>query len=236
MRKIFVVLLFCILMSCPVFASTSDCGYTVEFSGGYMSLTLSDITFNDNSGEHKIYSYTNFTSDDNMKTKTPTLFLISDSPFSCNYTFAKNAESSVRSVSVDDNSGFACCYTSGAKFQEPTFITYSSSSPFTGLYCIQLHADSSYCNGITQFAADYSFSNSDNTTSNTKSSNDHGTYADNCFEHFFQLPPLAQPQEMTVGEVLMSFLLSGVGLAILLMAFLVLVTLLVRYLRKSLTL
>jgi len=235
MRRFLLTFVFAFLIMCmPVFASTNDVGFTNEFSGGYISHTLSDIQV-DCDGEYKMYSYSNFTLDDNMYAKTPCIFLLSDHPFTCTYTYSRNSEAETRKVVVNDSSGYFRCGSNTANFSEPVFCSYSNIDYFRGCYCVELAQTKSYCSGVTQLSSDFSFDNSDNNVTSTFS-NLLSNFAKNCFDDFFQLPSLSKVQEMTVGEVIQSFLVLGLLLAILLIALLILVTLLVRYLRRCLNL
>lgn len=230
MRKFIFTLFFVLLMSVPAFASDfPSVNYTYIYNNLSYSVTIDDCTnLSDtvSDADARIYVYYNYHDNGSH------ILFVGDVPFSVVYTVKQGANINTYTYTCNQVSNWypynGC---GGGALNGP-----SSVAGVSGYYGFSLWLDSSImADNVSGFYK--SFDNIYAPYAYYPGSELVAYIADD----FFQLPPTLSNQEttgevMTVGKVIYSFLLSGVGLVILLVAFLILVTLLVRYLRRALSL
>lgn len=224
MKKIYIISLLLVILCCTtVYAGSVSYSNSAVFqnsNGSYCTISFSDI-FNDgdvSDDNIKLYSYVYNHSDLGY----PIFLLVSDTPFSsvCTNKVGASTYTYEYSVSKVLNNKMSCCYFTDTGISATSVI--NNMSALNGYYCLAIRPrDDSY---------------------SLVSYNCRGTY-DNLSDissDFFQLPPthkqLSQVQSqglVRVGEVLLIYLVYGVGLVIFLIALWILVSLLARYLRRS---
>lgn len=243
MRKLLFIFAFVFLLCSPVYASSSisdlsfnfavkkNTGYSYSYSMDNF-VNLSDTVPDD---DVKIYGFRNTNTDSSLGGVGSSFIIVSNVPFSFDLSMTLGASSQ------SDN--FVCDSTSKWYYNEyvdgthPSAFTLKSACCVSGYYGFTIGFDSPYY----EFISSNGFYDIIDQYYNYRSelSPDLKAFIS---DYFFQLPPTLNPPQQevtemeTVGEVILGFLVSGVGLVILLIVFLVLVTLLVRYLRRSLSL
>lgn len=218
-------------VNCKLSSKYLDKSYTYDF---YNFKNLSDTV---SDYDVKIYSYYRKGSDTASDYDYDTYIFVSNVPFSLDVK---------RTLGLDVFDTSFLCNTIGESYRIKGYDCYSTSlyGSVPGYYSLQVYMDKGYyskpINGFTKFID----GNNDDFCIYHGGESLPVDYANYLYEDFFHLPPtlnylpMVKPSEgMTaVGEVIYNFLLSGVGLVILLIAFLAVLSLLVRYFRRSLNL